>query len=315
MYDLVIVGGGVVGLGAAMYAGRLNMKAIMVGDNIGGTIMLTDVVENYPGFERLTGLKLAEKLRKHAENYDVGLVEDKVTDIGKKGETFVVKTGEKSYETKSVLIATGSKHRELGVPGEKEFEGRGVHSCALCDGYFYRNKVIAVVGGSDSAGKEALLLTQWGKKVYMIYRGEKIRPEPITLKRIESNKKIGIISKTNVKEIKGGKVVGSVILDKPYNGSNDLAVDAIFVEIGAIPLSQLAEKLGARLNGKKEIIIDRDSKTSVPGIFAAGDVVDTKFKQAITGVGEAVSAVYSAYRYVNENEFISPVENNNNGKK
>ncbi|MBI3412971.1 MAG: FAD-dependent oxidoreductase [Candidatus Aenigmarchaeota archaeon] len=301
MYDLVIVGGGVVGLGAAMYAGRLNLKTAMIGDNIGGTITLTDIVENYPGFERLTGLELAEKLRKHAENYDVALVESKVTDIEKKGSSFVIKTEEKSYEAKSILIATGSKHRELGVPGEKEFEGKGVHTCALCDGYYYRDKIIAVVGGSDSAGKEALLLTQWGKKVYIIYRGETIRPEPVNMKRIEANKKIEIINNTNVKEIKGDKMVKSVVLDKPYNGKNELALDAVFVEIGATPMSYLAEKLGVKLSEKKEIIIDRESKTNVPGIFAAGDVVDTKFKQAITGVGEAVSAVYSAYKYVNEN--------------
>ncbi|MBI4177263.1 MAG: FAD-dependent oxidoreductase [Candidatus Aenigmarchaeota archaeon] len=302
MYDLIIVGGGVVGLGAAMYAGRLNLKTAMIGDNIGGTIALTDVVENYPGFERLTGLELAEKLRKHAKNYDVELVEDKVTKIEKKDNFFVVDTEEKIYEAKSVLVATGSRHRELGVPGEKEFEGKGVHSCALCDGYAYKEKTIAVVGGSDSAGKEALLLTQWGRKVYIIYRGDQIHPEPVNMKRIETNKKIEIINKANVKEIRGNKVIKGVVLDRPYNGSNELPLDAVFVEIGATPMSQLAEKLGVKLNDKKEIIIDRESKTNVPGVFAAGDVVDTKFKQAITGVGEAVSAVYSAYKYVNENE-------------
>ncbi|MBI4167588.1 MAG: FAD-dependent oxidoreductase, partial [Candidatus Aenigmarchaeota archaeon] len=176
------------------------------------------------------------------------------------------------------------------------------HTCALCDGYAYKEKIIAVVGGSDSAGKEALLLTQWGKKVYMIYRGETIHPEPVNMKRIEANKKIEIINKTNVKEIKGEKVVSSVVLDRPYNGKNEFPLDAVFIEIGATPMSQMAEKLGVKLNEKKEIIIDRDSRTNVPGIFAAGDVVDTKFKQAITGVGEAVSAVYSAYKYVNETE-------------
>ncbi len=300
MYDLIIIGGGVAGLGAAMYAGRLNMKTALIGDNIGGTITLTDVVENYPGFERLTGMELAEKLRKHAENYDVEMVEEKVKSLDKKDKKFIIKTEYKTYEARSVLIATGSKHRKLGVPGEKEFEGNGVHTCALCDGYAYKEKTIAVVGGSDSAGKEALLLTQWGKKVYMIYRGEKIRPEPINMKRIEANKKIEIINNTNVKEIKGGKMVNSVTLDKPHNGKNELAVDAVFVEIGAIPMSQMAENLGVKTNDKKEIIIDRESKTNVPGIFAAGDVVDTKFKQAITGVGEAVSAVFSAYKYINE---------------
>ncbi|MFH0890361.1 MAG: FAD-dependent oxidoreductase [Candidatus Aenigmatarchaeota archaeon] len=299
MYDLIIVGGGVVGLSAAMYAGRLNMKTALIGDSIGGAIMLTDVVENYPGFERISGTELAEKFRKHAENYDVEIIEAQVESIVKKIKTFTIKSGGKAYETKTVLIATGTKHRPLNVPGEKEFEGNGVHSCALCDGCFYKDKVIAVVGGSDSAGKEALLLTQWGKKVYIIYRGEKIHPEPVNMKRIEENKKIEIISRTNIIQIKGDKTVKSVVLDRPYKNNAELMLDAVFIEIGFTPASQLAEILGVKINEKKEIMIDRESKTNVPGVFAAGDVVDAKFKQVITGVGEAVSAVYSAYRYEN----------------
>ncbi len=307
-YDIIVIGGGVAGLAASMYAGRLEMKTLLLAEKMGGTIVLTDVVENYPGFIRLTGQELADKIKAHALDYTVGIVEEKATDVKKcRDKCYTVFTENKSYHTKTVIFATGTKHRYLGVPGEKEFENKGVHSCALCDGPIYKNKIVGVVGGSDSAAKEALLLTQWAKKVYIIYRGEKIRPEPINLSRVEQKVKEGrieIISSTNAKEIKGEKFVKGIVFDKPYMGKKEFPLDAVFIEIGADPSSGLAKPLGVKTNQKEEIIIDREAKTNVPGLFACGDVTDTKFKQAITGVGEAVLAVYSAYTYVNENEFI-----------
>ena len=314
-YDLIIVGAGCVGHAGAMYAGRLGLKTLVIGDIIGGTIILTDIVENYPGFKKLTGQELSDKIREHAEEYDIETENDKVTDVKKSGDCFTVKTEDgKTFTAKTVLFATGSKHRELNVPGEKEFTNKGVHTCALCDGPLYKGKIIGVVGGSDSAAKEALLLTQYAKKVYIIYRGEKIRPEPVNEKRIEqkiAEGKIEIIYKTNVTEIKGTKTITGVVFDNPYKGKKDFALDALFVEIGLIPLSELAVKLSVTTNKKKEIVINRKSETNVPGVFAAGDVADTEFKQAITGVGEAVSAVYAAYRYVNEHSFVCPTTDPN----
>ena len=310
MYDFVIVGAGVVGFAGAMYAGRMGMKTIIIGELIGGTITLTDIVENYPGFKKLTGQELADKLEEHARDYPVEILNDRIIDVQKcSANCYTVFTEDKSFHTKTVLFATGAKHRELNVPGEKEFSNKGVHTCALCDGPLYRNKIVAVVGGSDSAGKEALLLTQWAKKVYIIYRGEKIRPEPINGQRIEEKIKEGkieIINNTNIIEIKGEKNVKSVILDRSYKDSKEFFLDGLFIEIGSIPQGEIAKKLGVKMNSKGEIIIDRNAKTNVPGIFAAGDVVDTSFKQAITGVAEAVLAVYSAYTYINENDIILP---------
>lgn len=300
-YDVVIIGGGVAGLGAAIYAGRFQMKTLVISENIGGTIVNTNDVANYPGFKKISGLELTNKLHGHVKDYDAKIIEKKVTDIKKRKDgCFKVFTVDKEIHTKTIILATGTEWRKLNVPGEKEFTGKGVHYCALCDGAFYKNKIIAVVGGSDSAAKEALLLTEYGKKVYIIYRKEELRAEPITLKRVMKNKKIEIIYNTNVKEIKGDKFVTSVILDKPYNGSREFKLDALFIDIGHIPLSGLAKKLGVKLNNKGEIIIDRKAKTNINGVFAAGDVADTKFKQAITGVGEGVTAAYSAYYYVNE---------------
>ncbi len=312
-YDVVIVGAGVVGWATAMYGGRLGLKTLVIGDIFGGTIILTHLVENYPGFIRLTGPELGEKLEEHARDYDIDILSDRVSGVQKakkgKEDAFLVHTQDgKNFYTKTVIFCTGTKFRKLGVLGEKEFENKGVHYCALCDGPLYKGRErVGVVGGSDSAAKEALLMTEYAKKVYIIYRGDKIRPEPINEKRVEAKIKEGkieIIYRTNVLEIKGDKLMTGIIFDNPYKSSKEFKLDALFIDVGHIPLSETAIPLGVKLNEKKEIVIDRKSQTNVPGIFAAGDVVDTEFKQAITGVGEGVAAVYQAYKYVKENGVV-----------
>ncbi len=300
VYDFAVIGAGGTGFAAAMYAGRFQLKTIVIGETLGGTIILTDVVENYPGFKRLTGMELAEKIEEHARDYPSVKVEnDRVTEVRKEGELFAITTLEgKTFKSKTILFATGTEWKKMGVPGEKELANRGVHYCALCDGPIYKDKTLVVVGGGDSAAKEALLLTQWARKVYMVYRGEKIRPEPVNADRVAKNPKLEVINNTNITQIKGEKKVEGVIFDKPFNGSTEFACDAVFVEIGHLPLSQLAVKLGVKINKKGEIEINRNAETSVPGVFAAGDVVDTEFKQAITGVAEGVLAAYSANEYI-----------------
>lgn len=302
MYDLIIIGSGVSGLGAAIYAGRFQMKTLVIGENPGGTITITGDIANYPGFRQITGIELSEKLKEHAMDYDIEFAEKKVEKVEKSKGCFKVKASGKELKAKTIIFATGTEWRKLNIPGEKEFTGKGVHYCGLCDGALYKGKVLAVIGGSDSAAKEALLLAGYGKKVYIIYRKEKIRAEPINLKRVMENKKIEIISNTNVVEIKGKKFASSAVLDKAYKGSKELRLDALFIDIGHIPLSRLAKGIGVQLNDKGEIMIDRESKTNIQGIFAAGDVCDTKLKQAITGVAEGVTAAYSAYQYINQNK-------------
>ena len=316
-YDLIIIGAGVTGLASAMYAGRLNLKTLVIGTNsanelpIGGVITLTEVVENYPGFIRLTGPELAEKMKLHALDYKdkIEIKEDRVLDAKKHGDYFAVFTkSKKKYISKTILFATGTKWKKLPMKGALEYESKGVHYCALCDSGIFKNKVAAVIGGSDSAAKEALLLAEFAKKVYIIYRGENIRPEPINGERIKKNKKITVITKTNVIEIKGEKFVDHVILDNKFQGKNILKLDGVFGAIGSDPLSDLAKKLEVKTNVKNEIIIDhKNSATNIPGVFAAGDVVDTEFKQAITGVAEGVTAAYHAYKYINENSLICTV--------
>ncbi len=303
-YDLLIIGGGCAGLAGAMYAGRMQLRTlVLMGELPGGTITTTDVVENYPGFIRLTGQELADKFLAHAKDYSqfVDLKDEKALDLARTPKGFRVTTAEAAYDARTVLLATGMKHRSLNVPGEKQLWANGVHNCALCDGAFYKNKTIAVVGGSDSAAKEALLLTQWAAKVIVLARS-KFHPEPINGARVASNKRIEVHEGVQVKAINGDKRVRSIALDKPVHGSTELALDGVFLEIGADPVTALAAKAGVTLNKKGEVMIDRNASTNVPGFYAAGDCADTRFKQAITGAAEAVLAVYSAYTYLNESD-------------
>lgn len=295
MYDVAIVGTGIVGLAGAIYAARMNLKTIVFGNERGGTLAKTHVVENYPGFISLSGSELTEKILEHTKQYPVDIITKTVVNIEKHKNCFKIFTKNESYEAKTLLFATGSKYRELNVIGEKEFMNKGVHYCALCDAPLYKGKkIVVVVGGGDSAAKEALFLSEFFKEVHLLARST-LKPEPINLERIKKNRKIHVYENTEIKEIRGDKFVKEIVISKPVKGSTKMEVDAIFVEIGHIPLSELAVKLGVKTNDKKEIIITRDARTNVTGIYAAGDVSDLKFKQAITGVGEAVTAIYSIY--------------------
>ena len=309
-YDFIIIGAGVSGLSGGMYAARLGLWTLGLGTShgtelpVGGVITTTNIVENYPGFIKLTGTELANKIKDHAESYDlVDIKQEKVESVKSKGKGFSVKTDKEEYSGSAVLFATGTKWRKLEVPGSDEFKNKGVAYCALCDAPLFKDRVVAVVGGSDTAAKDALVLAEHAKKVYIIYRKEKIRAEPVNLKRISDNKKIEVINNTNVIEVKGKDVVESVKLDKKYSGKDELNVDGVFVAIGHIALSDLAKDLGVELNEKGEIVMDhKTSETNVDGVFAAGDVGDKPFKQAITGVAEACTAAFSAFQLISKNK-------------
>jgi len=224
----IVIGAGVAGLSGTMYGARLGLKTLCLGAShgsempVGGVITTTNIVENYPGFIKLSGPELAETIEKHARSYDLATIsEEKVLNVEKTKNGFIVKTNKKEYFGKTILFATGTKWKKLEVPGGKEFENKGVAYCALCDSPLFKNKTVCVVGGSDSAAKDALVLAEHAKKVYIIYRKESIRAEPINIKRVEANKKIEIINNANVLEVKGDKSVKSVILDREYNGSNE----------------------------------------------------------------------------------------------
>jgi len=295
-YDLIVLGGGPTAIGCAIYAARFALDVLVIGKIFGGLIATTHLVENYPGITSTSGQGLMDMFKDHMNSLSIPYITDEIRSIENADDHFILHSFFQKFKAKSVVIATGSERKKLGIPGEEDFAGRGVSYCATCDGPFYKDKTVCVVGGSDSAAKEALFLSQNVKKVYIIYRGEEIRAEPINKKRVEENHKIEIIYKTNIVEIKGENTVKSVIFD---NGT-EFEVDGVFIEVGSIPNSDLAKRIGVETNKKDEIIINRKSETNIPGIFAAGDVADAPFKQAITGVAEGVVAAYSAFDYIKE---------------
>lgn len=308
IYDLVIIGAGCAGASGAMYAARMNLKAIMIAELPGGLITTTHVVENWPGIKTISGPDLGIAIVDHAMSFGVPLANERAIEVTKavinppsgKQSGYIVKSASNTYYAKTVLFATGTKWKKLGCPGEDTFANKGVSYCALCDAAFFKGKNVAIVGGGDSAAKEALLLSGFCPKVYLFVRGDKLRAEPVNFDRVQKNEKIEVRYQTEIKEILGSKLVEKVILK---NGE-ELALEGVFVAIGHLALSELAGQIGVALDEKGEIMINRNAETNLPGIYAAGDVCDTQFKQAITGAAEAVTAAYFAFDYVGKNEVV-----------
>lgn len=296
IYDIIVLGGGPTAIGCAIYAKRFAMDVLIVGKTFGGLIATTHVVENYPAIASISGQGLMDMFKEHMDSLEIPYISDEIKSIQKVNDHFELKSFFQNFKAYSVCIATGSIRRKLGIPGEDEYAGKGVSYCATCDGPFYKDKVVCVIGGSDSAAKEALFLAQNTKKVYIIYRGKDLRAEPINKKRVLESDNIEIIYETNIVEIIGEGKVRSIIFE---NGEK-LEIDGVFIEIGSIPNSSIAKNLEVETNEHNEIKINRKSETNIPGIFAAGDVADAPFKQAITGVAEGVIAAYSAFDYVKE---------------
>jgi thioredoxin-disulfide reductase len=300
IYDLIIIGGGVTGYSAAMYAGRYKLKTLLFAKELGGSAIKTTDIENVPGYKKISGYELFSNIKEHAEMFNIETKEIEVAEIikEKNSNLFLIKNGDDKLYSKTIIFATGTKVRKLNLPKEDLFLGKGVHYCAWCDGPFYKEKEIAVIGGSDSAVKGALILSEHAKKVYLIHRGKDIRSEPILSEKIKNNPKIELLFNTEIVELRGDNKLNSVILNKDYNNSNELKVNGIFIEIGSIPNTILAEKLGIELNEKKEIIVDKDCKTNIKGVFAAGDCTNRSWKQIITGISEGVTSSYQAYLYI-----------------
>ena len=298
LYDLIIVGGGCAGLGASIYARRFGMNVLVLTEGLGGTITTTHLVENYPGFISLSGQELAEHLIAHAKANDVPFkLGSRVSRVTKEGDIFKVEFGKEMFEARTVLLATGTTYRRLGVPGEKEFAARGVSYCATCDAPFYKKKRVIIVGGGDSAVKESLILAEHAEHVTIVYRGEAFtKAEPINLKRMEATPNITPKFKTNIVEILGDTVVRKVKFDT----GEEMETQGVFVEVGRIPLTDMVNELDVKKNAKGEILINHMSETNIPGFYSAGDVTDTEWKQAIVGIAEGTKAAYMAYEYVSK---------------
>jgi len=296
-YDLIVIGAGPAGLNASLYASRYGLKNVIVGGVSGGLVSQIHKIGNWLGSPDISGFDFVKQTIDHIKKYDTQIINCLADEIKReKDDTFVVFLSDgNKLRSKTILIATGSKHRKLGVLGEKELLGRGVSYCATCDGFFYRDKTVGVIGGSDSAVSSAVFLADMAKKVYLIYRGEKLRAEKFWIKAAEKNSKIEVIYNTNVKELKGEEKLSQVILDNTYRGKDFLDLDGLFIEIGFTPSTELFEELEIELDEEGFIRTKEDGKTSVSGIWAAGDITtgSNKFKQIITAASEGAIAVNS----------------------
>lgn len=302
IYDLAIIGSGPAGLSASIYASRYGLKNVVIGGIPGGLASQTHEIGNWLGTEKISGFEFAQKAQSHAGSYEnTETINALVDDIEEKDGlyTLFLSSGQK-IEAKTILFAMGTKHRHLGVPGEKEFAGKGVSYCATCDGFFYRGKTVAVVGGNDSAAGAAVYLGDIAEKVYLIYRGEKLRCESVWMEAIYKNPKIKIQYNTNIKEIKGEQKVENIVLDNPCEGSEILKVDGVFAEIGSDPNVDLSKKLEIELDEEGYIKIDPSGRTSKKGIWAAGDITtgSDKFKQIVTAASEGAIAAHSIQQFL-----------------
>jgi thioredoxin reductase (NADPH) len=303
MREVIIIGSGPAGYTAAIYTARAGLKPLMIASSVepGGELMKTTEVENFPGFPNgLMGPDLMYAMQEQAERFGTEVLMDDVVDVELNGDVKIVKTGSgETFEARSVILATGAAYRELGLPREKELSGHGVSWCATCDGFFFREKEIAVVGGGDSAMEEAAFLTRFASKVYLIHRRDSFKASKTMVDRVLENPKIEVIYNSAVAEIKGEAKVEGLVLENTSDGSKtDLEVSGLFIAIGSDPRVGLVQgKL--ELSDDHFIKVDgRSSKTSIPGVFACGDVIDPTYRQAITAAGSGCVAALDAEHYL-----------------
>ncbi len=300
-WELIVIGAGAAGLAAGIYGSRSGLRTLIIDEKLaGGTTSDAPIVENYPGFLRISGSELAEKMVLHCRKVKVTINElEPVVALELDKDNKIVKTNRSAYGAKAVIIATGSHYREIGVEGEKEFRGRGVSYCGVCDGPFFKNKRVLVVGGGNSAATTALYLSGLAAEVFIVHRRDAFRAEEALAKEISSKKNVHVLWNTKVCKIKGDKSVRKVLLvDDKVGSRKDIMVDAVFVQIGESPNSQIAREAGLKVDEHNYIKTDIFQRTSIEGVYAAGDVTDHPVKQIGTAVGQGITAALEAYNYV-----------------
>ena len=296
MYDLIIIGAGSAGLPAGMYASRYKLKNIIIGEMPGGALSTSHCVENFPGVLSAPGAEIMDNFKKHAESAGSEILQDRVEVVSKIGENhFSVSTmGGKNFDAKRILLATGNTYKMLGIPGEKEFYGQGVSYCATCDGNFYKNLTVGVVGAGNTAITEALYLAEIAKEVHIFVRGNVIRAENIWTEKANNTSNIIFHMNTQVTEVQGNMMgVTGVIL----NTGENLALDGLFVAIGSTPITNIVDNLSPQKDGEWCLVVDQRQETTIPGLYAAGDVTtnSNKFRQTIMSAAEGCLAANSIH--------------------
>ena len=306
-YDILIIGSGPAGLTSAIYAGRALVKTLVLGGRLaGGQLMLTSGVENFPGFsDGIQGPDLMMEMRKQAERFGAEIIDEDVESVDFKSRPIRAYAGDRTYTAKAMIIATGSSAKWLGLPSETKLRGRGVSSCATCDGYFFRDKRVVVVGGGDTALEESLFLTKYASEIMLIHRRDKFRASKIMQSRVTSNPKIKLILNSVVEDVLGAnKVEGVRVRNVKMNEQSILPCDGLFVAIGFQPNTKMFEGR-IELDEKGYAIVKGETESSVEGVFVAGDVRDYRYRQAVTAAGEGCKAAMDALAYLEEQKAIA----------
>jgi len=299
LYDVIIIGAGPAGYTAALYASRGNLKVLCFeGWQPGGQLTTTTIVENYPGFEKgIDGTMLMQEMKKQAAVFGTEYITKGVTKVDFSSQPFKVYEKDNEYQAKTVIIATGAKPRKLGLESEERLWAKGVTSCATCDGFFYKDKVVSVIGGGDTAMEEAIFLTKFATKVHIVHRREEFRASKIMLDRAKANEKIEILTSKVVEEVLGDeKVTGLKLKDSQSGETSELPLDGMFLAIGHIPVTELFPDITKDELGY--IIPEKFTMTNIPGVFAAGDCVDSRYRQAVTAAGMGCEAAMDAERWL-----------------
>jgi len=299
-WELIIIGAGPAGLTAGIYAGRRELKTLILEEKIpGGAAVDSPLIENYPGFKSIGGRELMNRMLEHCKSFGAQIHElESVKELSLNQQEKVVKTARGTYRAKAIIVATGSHHRELGVPGEKEFRGRGVSYCATCDGPFFKDKRVIVVGGGNTAAVSALFLADIASEVSLIHRRNQLRAEEAIFRELQ-RKGVKFFWNSIVKEIRGENLVKSAIIYNQKTGeTREIEVDGVFINIGEEPNSQIAKAAGIKVDERGYIIVDSRQRTNIPGVYAAGDVTNCPVKQIGTAVGQGIIAAEEAYGYV-----------------
>ncbi|MFA6130428.1 MAG: FAD-dependent oxidoreductase [Candidatus Omnitrophota bacterium] len=301
IYDLIIIGAGPAGITASVYSARKKLNFLVISLDIGGQAAWSGDIENYTGYQFITGPELAQKFHEHMRKYDTPLKEnEEVLELKRSDGVFLVRTNKSNYSSRSVIIASGKRSKELGVPGEKEFKNRGLTYCATCDGPLFSAKDVAVIGGGNSALDAALQLVKIAKQVNIVNNTPALGGDAIMRQKVEDAANVAVFNDSQVISVTGDKFVSAIKI-KDNTGVRDLSVQGVFVEIGLVPNSAFAGDV--EKNGKGEIKINLRNETSIPGVFSAGDVTDVPEKQIIIAAGEGSKAALSAFRYLAINKF------------